>query len=246
MLIDDVARRHGFSSGATEAMVRAFGDGVGGMAQFDHPEFGGSGQWMHGGMLMLGRMSDSALKARVGRLCAELAQLAQTEPQLFASAPAPQTDFAGSRSEDHGAASPVTSESMAPSGNQADAAHWWRAELGRPNASGAQNGIRYAYFGATRRLAIERAGHVTLYDTLDHRIEGVAQAQSDASSLRFSSQHGAIDPATLPVVTAGRNEPAAPSPGVVETIEQLADLHRRGILSDAEFSTKKTALLARL
>ena len=41
-----------------------------------------------------------------------------------------------------------------------------------PSSTGAQNKIRYAYFPATRRLAIEIKGHVTIYDTLDHQISG--------------------------------------------------------------------------
>jgi hypothetical protein len=38
------------------------------MAQFNHPEFAGSGQWMQGGMLMLGDMFNHALKGRVDAL----------------------------------------------------------------------------------------------------------------------------------------------------------------------------------
>lgn len=35
-------------------------------------------------------------------------------------------------------------------------------------------------------------------------------------------------------------------PGIPEQIEQLADLHRRGVLSDAEFARKKSELLDRM
>jgi hypothetical protein len=41
------------------------------MARFDHPELGGHGQWMPG-MIMIGRMADAGLKARVSALFAEL------------------------------------------------------------------------------------------------------------------------------------------------------------------------------
>jgi hypothetical protein len=33
---------------------------------------------------------------------------------------------------------------------------------------------------------------------------------------------------------------------IIAAIEGLSDLHRRGLLSDAEFQTKKAALLAQL
>jgi hypothetical protein len=41
------------------------------MAQFSHPEFGGSGQWMRGGMSMIGDMFNSGLKSRVDSLLFE-------------------------------------------------------------------------------------------------------------------------------------------------------------------------------
>jgi non-heme chloroperoxidase len=70
-----IAGRHGFSFGAVSAMFEAVQRGGGRMAQFSHPEFGGFGQWMQGGMTMVGDMFDHALKDRVAALCAELAEL---------------------------------------------------------------------------------------------------------------------------------------------------------------------------
>ena len=54
----DLALRHGFSVAAVTQMMNAVLHGNGSMAQFSHSEFGGSGQWMRGGMLMLGDMTD--------------------------------------------------------------------------------------------------------------------------------------------------------------------------------------------
>jgi hypothetical protein len=45
------------------------------MAQFNHPELGGMGQWSAGGMLMIGDMFNHALKARVDALCRDLAAM---------------------------------------------------------------------------------------------------------------------------------------------------------------------------
>src|ERR1700757_1626186 len=77
--IADIARRHGLSREAVLSMLWAIHVGGGTMAQFSIPELGGSGQWMQGGMTMVGgNMFDNALKARVDALCGELAQLLAT------------------------------------------------------------------------------------------------------------------------------------------------------------------------
>ena len=76
---------------------------------------------------------------------------------------------------------------------------WWPESLGRPSSSGAQNGMRYATFPDKRRVAVEQAGTVTLYDSGDHRISGVSQQQSGTQELRFSSQNGTISASDLPV-----------------------------------------------
>ncbi len=77
---------------------------------------------------------------------------------------------------------------------------WWPGGMGHPNSVGSQNGTRYAWFARARRLAIERGGVVTLYDTLDREISGVSQPQSLSGALRFTSQHGPVAVASLPVV----------------------------------------------
>ena len=82
----------------------------------------------------------------------------------------------------------------------ADAApDWWPAALGRPSAAGAQNGMRYACFPEARRVAVEQAGQVTIYDSGEHRISGVSQQQSSTQSLAFQSQLGTVHPQDLPV-----------------------------------------------
>ena len=77
---------------------------------------------------------------------------------------------------------------------------WWPAGLGRASATGSQNGTRYACFPDARRVAVEQAGAVTVFDSGDHRITGVSQAQSASQDLSFSSQLGTIRATDLPVV----------------------------------------------
>ena len=207
------------------------------MAQFSHPEFGGMAQWSPG-MTMVGDMFNSALKARVEALCADLAGIFDSEP-VPARPP--------------GASAPTSAEAAAPGGA------WWPAGLPAPESTGAQNDVRYAWFAAARRLAIERGGRVTLYDTLDHRIAGFAQQQSGRSTLSFTSQHGPVDVERLPVVDAqgavdapragdepGADKASGAAHDVITAIERLAELQARGILSDAEFAAKKAELLGRI
>jgi hypothetical protein len=133
---------------------------------------------------------------------------------------------------------------------------WWGADLRWPTSTGAQNGVRYAYFAQARRLAIEVGGRVTLYDARDHQIGGFSQQQGVGGSLTFSSQHGLVEVARLPVVAVDGVPVTAPAPAPVTAppappavsrappsggegdvfapIERLADLHAKGILSAEE------------
>ena len=85
-----------------------------------------------------------------------------------------------------------------------DGAVWWPKTLGfHPDSAGAQDRVRYAYFAGARRLAVDRGdGRVTVYDTGDHHVRGVAQALAGAGDGRlvFQSQHGEVSLDALPVV----------------------------------------------
>ena len=92
-------------------------------------------------------------------------------------------------------------DAPAPPPERSDSSDWWPAGLGHASATGAQNGMRYACFPDSHRVAVEQAGKVTLYDSGDHRISGVSQQQSQSQDLTFSSQKGTIRAADLPVVS---------------------------------------------
>ena len=226
----DIAARHGLSRDSVLAMLYALHAGGGTMAQFDIPELGGSGQWMRGGMTMVGNMFDTALKARVDALCAELAQLLTTTAVF-------------------------TARGAEPGGGYGSGG-WWPAELGMPSATGGQNDARYAIFPATRRLAIHVDGVTRVFDTGDHQIGGVQQQQGGRrGSVTFTSQFGTFDVGSLtelgarpaPKPTAAPPAPAAGDTAtIIGAIEALAELHERGILSVDEFTAKKAELLDRL
>lgn len=201
-LVQDLSQRHGVSTDAATHMLIAVYNGNGSMAQFSHPEFGGSGQWMRGGMTMVSDLFNSHLKARVDNICSDISNSLARE-QLFA----PSGSFQ-SQSQS-GGGSGYNTQSQASGGNRSTSslfvpdpdANWWPAELGSPSATGSQNNIRYAYFSGAARLAVKTGGDVWVYDTLNHQIGGFSQQQSGGSSITFSSQFGTINLSSLPIVS---------------------------------------------
>ena len=113
--IGDLSRRYGLSEAAVEHMARAVANGGGTMAQFNVPELGGSGQWMAGGMTMVGDMFNHGLQNTVQNLCGELSG-GMTFTPYFEQ---PQAFGGGS-------------------------AGWWPDWLGQPASSGGQNQARIA------------------------------------------------------------------------------------------------------
>lgn len=230
--IDDIARRHGFSSDGVMSMLDSVINGNGSMAQFSHPDFSGSGQWMRGGMTMVSDMFNNYLKGRVDGLCSELSNLVANQPDLVRSGSfqsqsqgghhsgQAQGSYGGGSYQSQGSGGGY--QSLDGNGNFGAASlfvppapgtsgDWWPADLRWPNSTGAQNGVRYAYFAQARRLAIDVGGHVTVYDTLDHQIGGFSQQQSVGGSISFTSQYGLINVASLPVTWAN-GAPVWPQP----------------------------------
>ncbi len=260
--VSNLAQRYGVSIDAVKTLLMAVNNGAGSMAQFYHPDLGGGGQWMRGGMTMVGDMFNHGLQATVNGLCNELSSLLANQ-QVFL--PVPQGSGFGNMS----------------------GSNWWPSELGQPSSSGGQNDSRYAYFPSARRLAVSRGGQVSIYDTLDHDIGGVQQQQGGPSgSQSFSSQFGTFTVESLPLVTGDQPaqavqpawqpepsyyEPAYQAPQqnayeqpiqsnrssqtssgpqthdeILTALDRLGTLHQRGVLSDNEFQSKKSELLARL
>lgn len=196
-IVGDLANRHGFSTDAVQHMLVAVMNGNGQMAQFSHPEFAGSGQWMSGGMTMIGDMFNNYLKGRIQSLCADIASTLQQQGTLFQSGSFQSQSQNGLDSQSQMSGGLRGSSSLfVPDPSQ----NWWPAELGSPNATGSQNQTRYAYFGDSCRLAVKTGSSVWVYDTLQHRIGGFSQQQGAGGSITFSSQFGTVHLSSLPVV----------------------------------------------
>ncbi|WP_068114832.1 SHOCT domain-containing protein [Tropicimonas marinistellae] len=249
--INALAQSHGLSTQAVEQMARAVAQGGGTMAQFNIPELGGSGQWMAGGMTMVGDMFNNGLKYQVETLCNDLTNAMSVAP-FFA---VPQT-IAGSAwwPADLGQPASVGGQ------NQVRYAYFPQAR-------------RIAFDPGT-------GAPIVLLDTLDHQIGGWGQQQSGPgdpyAGISFSSQYGQFALSSLPKAgdtpTAGPDvgtpvaQPSAPQPtqyvepaveapsGAPNTagddpfalLEKLGSLRDAGVLTDEEFNQKKAEILARI
>lgn len=205
----DLARQYGFSQDAVTHMMLAMLRGKGAMAQFDHPEFAGSGQWMRGGMLMIGDMFNHSLKARVDGLCQAIAaQLGGHQPQ-----PASAGSFQAQSSGGWATASAMPAMApMAPAGSGSPLFvpdprdTWWPAELGAPAAVGSQNDMSYAFFPSAGRLAIQSNGQVSVYDTGHHQIAGLSQQQGSGGAVVFATPGGTVSLSSLTSMGGGSQQ----------------------------------------
>ena len=246
-IVNNLSNKYNLSQDAIIYMIGAVNNGGGSMAQFNCPELGGGGQWMRGGMTMVGDMFNYGLKNTVDNLCNEISNaLAYTI--IFPIAPK------GTRQS-----------------NQ-----WWPVELGNPFSSGAQNNTRYAIFQNRLAVDVNGQVTVynTLDNNISGISQ--QQGGNDSltfssqygtilvSTLPIISEFGEkhipnnqalnnfIQPVFEPIVeqVAANNSTNSAlnesSKTIIELIEQLSTLQTAGILTQEEFSTKKAELLARL
>jgi hypothetical protein len=211
-LVQTLANRYGLSTDAVTHMLVAVHNGNGTMAQFSHPEFCGSGQWMRGGMTMVSDLFNNNLKCLVDNLCNDISnELANHQSSPFGGSFQSQSQ-GGMNSQSQASGQLGSQNSLFvpdPSTN------WWPPELGTPSSLGSQNSLRYAYFANAHRLAVTTGGTPWIYDTLDHQINGFGQQQGGGQSITFTSQYGTVDLSTLPVVSRdGRlvSPPNSPQP----------------------------------
>ncbi len=245
-LVNDLSSRYHLSHDAVIHMIIAVNNGGGTMAQFNSPELGGSGQWMQGGMTMVGDMFNHGLKMTVDNLCSEISN-SLTTTQIF---PIPTPGTKGS--------------------NQ-----WWPTDLGSPTSSGAQNNTRYAVFPQRLAVEIngqitvydtlnhnisgvsqQQGGDTSLtfssqFGTIAVSSLPVISSSGDipsAPQVNFAEPQ-AIETSVPPSETVAaeiNTENTDSSDAIIQLIEKLAKLHEIGALSEDEFNAKKTELLNRL
>jgi hypothetical protein len=262
-IVNNLSNKYNLSQDAVIYMIGAVNNGGGSMAQFNCPELGGGGQWMRGGMTMVGDMFNYGLKNTVDNLCNEISN-ALASTIIFPLAPK------GTRQS-----------------NQ-----WWPGELGNPFSSGAQNSTRYAIFpnrlavdynghvtvyntldnnisgisqqqGGNDSLTFSSQYGTILVSTLpiisggdkntnipdNAPISNFAQEPIENTQ---NNQNNFIEPVIEPILESNIQNPISnstvdnSSKNIIELIEQLAKLHSAGVLNDNEFNTKKSELLARL
>ncbi|MCO4784371.1 SHOCT domain-containing protein [Marinomonas atlantica] len=249
-LVNDVSNRYGLSQDAVVHMLIAVNNGSGGMAQFNCPELGGSGQWMRGGMTMVGDMFNNGLKNTVDNLCNELAN-ALTYTTVFPVIPA-----------------------GTPGSNQ-----WWPANLGQPFSSGAQNNLRYAVFpnrlavemngavtvydtlnhniggvsqqqGGNQSLTFSSQFGTVSVDSLPVVSGNDSQPSKPAPQTNFAqpSQQPAFNAQPDYNTSQPVNNPqtSANSDEIFALLEKLGGLFEAGVLTQDEFNAKKSELLNRI
>jgi hypothetical protein len=224
-VVNQLSQSSGFSPDAVTHMLVAVMNGNGSMAQFGHPEFGGGGQWMRGGMVMVGDMFNSNLKGRVDSLCNEISNILGREPGLFQTGSFQSQSQSGGEGQHQTAGGAMGQSSLFVPDPRLK---WWPAELGTPSATGSQNNLKYAYFAGARRLAVDSGGDVWVCDTLDHQIGGFSQQLGLGSSILFSSQYGIVNLSSLPAISRNGQPvpppqqpatPFAPAPAFSATVE---------------------------
>ncbi|MGB2221381.1 SHOCT domain-containing protein [Neptunomonas sp.] len=272
-LVTTMSQRYNLSHDAIVHMLIAVSNGGGSMAQFNCPELGGGGQWMRGGMTMVGDMFNYGLKNTVDNLCNDLSN-ALASTQVFPVIPA-----------------------GTPGSNQ-----WWPQDLGVPFSSGAQNDIKYAVFPGRLAVMLfgnvtvydtldhqiggvsqQQGGDTSLtfssqYGTLSVSSlpvisgPGLPQAQqtnfavpaanSAASVGQSQSQSNGYNQADnvqqsyqsasqqnfaqAPQGSDGLSHSSGSLDEVLGHIEKLGKLREAGVLTDDEFSSKKAELLKRI
>jgi hypothetical protein len=242
--VNDLANRYNLSTDTVIYMIGAVNNGGGSMAQFSSPELGGSGQWMRGGMTMVGDMFNYGLKITVDNLCSEISN-ALASMQLYPIVPA------GTKGS-----------------NQ-----WWPINLGSPFSSGSQNNIRYAVFPHRLAVEFngEVTVYDTLDNIIsgvsqqqggDTSLTFSSQYGTIlVSTLPIVSGRGTITPVPqtnfaeptnnnisnpVPVVSEINVQQTQPTQNIIELIESISKLHSAGVLTDDEFNSKKAELLNRI
>jgi hypothetical protein len=253
--VAEIAQRQGVSYDAAVTLLSAVSSGGGSMAQFSHPELGGMGQWSRGGMIMVVDMFNHGLKARVDALCNDLAWLLN-EPGIFAPPPPQSQGFFG---QSHGNWWPDGLGSPASSGGQNDLRYaWFPGSRRLAIQQGGQvslydtgdhqiGGVSQQQGGSQSLTFSSQYGTIRVADLPRVDGQGYAPEPPPYQGPTYQSQPFAAQPfAPTPFAPQAFTPQTAPDGDVFATIEKLAGLRQKGVLSEEEFAAKKSELLSRL
>jgi hypothetical protein len=265
-IADEVAQRHGMSRGAVVGLLRALADGGGYQAQFNHPDLGGMGQWSQGGMTMVGDMFNNGLKHRVDMLCSELARLVQEQGPAFAQPAQSQSQNQGGAGVSLFVRGPGSSSlwwpaelgAPASTGAQNDMRYACFPSVRRLAIQlGGQVRVYDTGEHVINGFSQQQSGDQSLTFTSQFGLVRVddlplvfphAAAHEVAPSPPPTSHVPEPEPvsaAATPVAAAPSAAPGAPT-DILATIERLAEMRQKGIVTDEEFAAKKAELLRRL
>lgn len=274
-LVADVANRHGVSVDAAVALLGALAQGGGSQAQFNHPDLGGMGQWSQGGMIMVGDMFNQGLKYRVDALCNELAGLLRNQPLVNAPAASFQSQsqsgggvslfVAGSGSTGQWWPAELGAPASVGAQNDLRYAYFPGArrlaiqqggrvrvyDVGEHRISGfsqQQSGDQSLTF--TSQFGLVRVADLPQAAPRDEPAQGPSPSAAPPPTPAYAPPEAPVAPPPPP--PPSRAPPAAavaapPATGdILNTIERLAELRQKNILTEAEFAAKKAELLSRL
>jgi hypothetical protein len=261
-VVTDAARQHGVSLEAALTLLGALARGNGHQAQFDHPDLGGMGQWSQRGMIMVGDMFNQGLKYRVDALCNELAGLLFAQPPAHAEVGAFQSQsqgaggvslfVPGSGSTNHWW--PVELGTPASTGAQNELRYAYFPgvrrlairqagqvrvyDAGERRISGfsqQQGGDQSLTF--TSQLGLVRVADLPLVFTCGEQPQDPSQPVS-ASPLQTPGLAPRAPAAAAPLAAS---TPAAllATDDILRTIERLAELRDKSILTDEGFAAKR-------
>jgi Short C-terminal domain len=265
-IVTDAAKRHGVSLDGALVLLDALARGNGRQGQFNHPDLGGMGQWSQGGMIMIGDMFNQGLKYRVDALCNELAGILHVQPFTDSKAESSQSQTQSSGGEfslfvaGAGPASqwwPAELGSPASTGAQNDLRY--ACFLGSRQLAIQQGGQVRVYDTGEHRISgfsQQQGGDQSLTFTSQYglvRVADLVLVVPEGDRPRNPAPSGSAPLTAQAPQSETRAAPTAPPPAaqpavedIVKTIERLAELRQKNILTEEEFASKKAELLSRL
>jgi Short C-terminal domain len=266
-VLGDIARQYGVSEDAALAMLLAVQRGQGTMAQFNIGELGGSGQWMLGGMTMVGDMFNYGLKNTVDGLCNALSQALSSGrihlPSVGGAASAWWPQWLGSPSST--GAQNDSAYAVFPSHRRLaikdgggvhlyDTGDHFISGVGQQQGSntGLTFSSQYGSFSVSSLRRVDDGSPVatpvadTVTPQADAWSQAVAAQDVPAPVLAEPAASPPAPPSSSPASQPVAAATVADSTAILALIEKLAALREAGILTEAEFTAKKTELLSRL